>query len=63
MGKVWLTQKCASPLRARPSKKWLMKPPEPNLAGADFVEVRFDRLYIKRPEAEAVEDENGEGST
>lgn len=31
-----------------------------NLAGADFVEVRFDRLYIKRPEAEAVEDENGE---
>ncbi|MCH1616924.1 MAG: type I 3-dehydroquinate dehydratase [Candidatus Poseidonia sp.] len=31
-----------------------------NLAGADFVEVRFDRLYLKRPEAEAVEDENGE---
>ena len=31
-----------------------------NLAGADYVEVRFDRLYIKRPEAEAVEDENGE---
>ena len=31
-----------------------------NLAGADFVEVRFDRLYLKQPEAEAVEDENGE---
>ena len=31
-----------------------------NLAGADFVEVRFDRLYLKRPEAEAIEDENGE---
>lgn len=31
-----------------------------NLAGADFVEVRFDRLFIKRPEAEQVEDENGE---
>ena len=31
-----------------------------NLAGADFVEVRFDRLYLKRPEAEAVEDEDGE---
>ena len=31
-----------------------------NLAGADYVEVRFDRLYIKRPEAQAVEDENGE---
>ena len=31
-----------------------------NLAGADFVEVRFDRLYLKKPEPEAVEDENGE---
>ncbi len=31
-----------------------------NLAGADFVEVRFDRLYLKRPEAQPVEDENGE---
>ena len=31
-----------------------------NLAGADYVEVRFDRLYLKRPEAQPVEDENGE---
>ena len=31
-----------------------------NLAGADFVEVRFDRLFIKQPEPDAVEDENGE---
>ena len=31
-----------------------------NLAGADFVEVRFDRLYLKKPDAEPVEDENGE---
>lgn len=31
-----------------------------NLAGADFVEVRFDRLYLKRPEAEPVEGEDGE---
>ena len=31
-----------------------------NLAGADFVEVRFDRLYLKKPEAQPVEDENGE---
>ena len=31
-----------------------------NLAGADFVEVRFDRLYLKRPEAQPVEGEDGE---
>jgi len=31
-----------------------------NIAGADFVEVRFDRLYLIRPEADVVEDENGE---
>ena len=31
-----------------------------NLAGADFVEVRFDRLYLKKPEPDRVEDENGD---
>jgi 3-dehydroquinate dehydratase-1 len=31
-----------------------------NLAGADFVEVRFDRLYLKRPEPQEIEDEEGE---
>ena len=31
-----------------------------NLAGADLVEVRFDRLYLKRPEAQPVEGEDGE---
>jgi 3-dehydroquinate dehydratase type I len=31
-----------------------------NLAGADFVEVRFDRLYLKRPEPQEIEDEDGE---
>jgi 3-dehydroquinate dehydratase type I len=31
-----------------------------NLAGADFVEIRFDRLYLKKPEPQPVEDENGE---
>ena len=31
-----------------------------NLAGADFVEVRFDRLYLKKPEPERIEDEEGE---
>ena len=37
-----------------------MKPHEPTWPRADFVEVRFDRLYLKKPEAERVEDENGE---
>ena len=31
-----------------------------NIAGADMVEVRFDRLYLKKPAHEPVEDENGE---
>ena len=31
-----------------------------NLAGADFVEVRFDRLYLKKPEPTEVEGEDGE---
>ena len=31
-----------------------------NLAGAEFVEVRFDRLYLKKPEPVEVEDEDGE---
>jgi len=31
-----------------------------NIAGADMVEVRFDRLYLKKPAHEAVEDENGD---
>ena len=31
-----------------------------NIAGADMVEVRFDRLYLKKPAHEAVEDEKGE---
>ncbi|MDA0926096.1 MAG: type I 3-dehydroquinate dehydratase [archaeon] len=31
-----------------------------NLAGADMVEVRFDRLYLKKPEPVEVEDEEGE---
>lgn len=30
-----------------------------NLAGADFVEVRFDRLYLKKPEMQEIE-EDGE---
>ena len=31
-----------------------------NLAGADFVEVRFDRLYLKKPEPQEVEGDDGE---
>ena len=31
-----------------------------NLAGAEFVEVRFDRLYLAKPEPIEVEDEDGE---
>lgn len=31
-----------------------------NLAGADMVEVRFDRLYLKKPEPVEVEGEDGE---
>lgn len=31
-----------------------------NISGADMVEVRFDRLYLKKPAAEPVEDENGD---
>mgnify|MGYP000158356020 CR=1 FL=1 len=31
-----------------------------NIAGAEFVEVRFDRLYLIKPQPEAQEDENGE---
>lgn len=31
-----------------------------NLAGAEFVEVRFDRLYLKKPEPVEVEGEDGE---
>ena len=31
-----------------------------NLAGADFVEVRFDRLYLKKPEPTEIEGEDGE---
>jgi len=31
-----------------------------NIAGAEFVEVRFDRLYLIKPQPEAQEDENGD---
>jgi len=31
-----------------------------NIAGAEFVEVRFDRLYLVKPQPVAQEDENGE---
>ena len=31
-----------------------------NLAGADMVEVRFDRLYLKRPDPTIAEEEEGE---
>lgn len=31
-----------------------------NIAGAEFVEVRFDRLYLIKPQPVAQEDENGE---
>ena len=30
-----------------------------NLSGADMVEIRFDRLWLDKPEPEIVEDENG----
>jgi len=30
-----------------------------NLSGADLVEIRFDRLWLDKPEPEIVEDENG----
>ena len=30
-----------------------------NLAGADLVEVRFDRLYLSKPEPTVTEDEDG----
>jgi len=31
-----------------------------NIAGADFVEIRFDYLYLKKPQPTTIEDENGD---
>ncbi|MBT7938989.1 MAG: hypothetical protein HN696_07470, partial [Euryarchaeota archaeon] len=33
-----------------------------NLAGADLVEVRFDRLYLIKPDPTITEEEEGESS-
>ena len=52
-------QICAS-LEGTTVKEMADEAARANIAGADLVEVRFDRLYLKKPEPNKVEDENGE---
>ena len=62
LGNPWQNQKCVS-LEAITVEEAIDEATRANIAGADYVEVRFDRLYLNKPEPVTMVNNDGEEYT